>query len=230
MERYVQLEKKGKGAFMRNWKRKLILAAAVLLLITSSAACSQKPKEESSMVSSEISDPTLFAEGTSIGGKNISGKTVEEALKIAREAMEENMKTLEITVKFKDDTVSLSKEDFQVKETLELTLPRLLEERKAEDHKLPYVVDLSESGRKKLEEAAKACLVKGQNASIASFDSSTGVFQFTEEKSGSRADMVTTLKSVRQLLSQKQSGAIQTTFLETKPELTKKYQIGRAHV
>lgn len=161
MERYVQLEKKGKGAFMRNWKRKLILAAAVLLLITSSAACSQKPKEESSMVSSEISDPTLFAEGTSIGGKNISGKTVEEALKIAREAMEENMKTLEITVKFKDDTVSLSKEDFQVKETLELTLPRLLEERKAEDHKLPYVVDLSESGRKKLEEAAKACLVKG---------------------------------------------------------------------
>lgn len=223
MERYVQLEKKGKGAFMRNWKRKLILAAAVLLLITSSAACSQKPKEESSMVSSEISDPTLFAEGTSIGGKNISGKTVEEALKIAREAMEENMKSLEITVKFKDDTVSLSKEDFQVKETLELTLPRLLEERKAEDHKLPYVVDLSESGRKKLEEAAKACLVKGQNASIASFDSSTGVFQFTEEKSGSRADMVTTLKSVRQLLSQKQSGAIQTTFLETKPELTKKY-------
>ncbi len=208
---------------MRNWKRKIITAAALLLLIGGLAACSPKAKEESSAVSSEISDPTLFAEGTSIGGKNISGKTVDEAMEIARTAIEEEMKTLEITVKFKDDTVSLSKEDFQVQETLELTLPRLLEERKAEDHKLPYVADLSESGKKKLEEAAKSCLVKGQNATVTGYDSGTGVFQFSEEKNGSRVDMVTTLKSVRQLLSQKQSGAIQTTFLETKPELTKKY-------
>lgn len=209
---------------MKNWRKAILLAAAALLLLTGFSACSVgKKQEESSAVSSEVSDPTLFAEGTSIGGKDISGKTVPQALEIARDAMEEKLKTMEITVKFRDDTVSLTKADFEVKEVLEQTLPKLLESRKTGDHPLSFVTDLAESGRQKLQAAAKNCYVQGQNATVAGYDSSTGTFQFTEEKNGSRADMVTTLKSVRQLLSQKKGGAVQTAFLETKPELTKKY-------
>ena len=107
---------------MMKYLRKGILLAAVLLLcLLSASACSAgKKQEDSSSASSEVVSPTLFAEGTSIGGKDISGKTVDEALEIARAAIEENMKTMEITVKFRDDTVSLSKGDFQVKEVLEL--------------------------------------------------------------------------------------------------------------
>ena len=203
--------------------RKGILLAAVLLLclLTASACSAEKKEEEPSGVSSEVVTPTVFPEGTSIGGKNISGKTVEEALKISREAIEENIRGLEITVKFRDDTVSLTKSDFQVKEVLELTLPKLLESGKTGELPLSYVTDLSESGKQKLWDAAKDCSVQGKNASIAGFDS--GTFQFTEEQNGSRVDMVTTLKSVRQLLSLKQSGAVQTSFMEIKPELTKKY-------
>ena len=201
----------------------MILAAVLLCLLSASACSAQNKQEESSAVSSEVTSPTAFAEGTKIGGKDISGKTVEEAVEIARAAIEENMKALEITVKFRDDTVSLRKDDFQVKEVLELTLPKLLESRETGDHPLPYVTDLSESGKKKLQDAAKNCSVQGKNATVESFDSSTGTFKFTEEKNGSRVDLVSTLKSVRQLLALKTGGAVQTSFLETKPELTKKY-------
>ena len=210
---------------MMKYLRKGILLAAVLLLcLLSASACSAgKKQEDSSSASSEVVSPTLFAEGTSIGGKDISGKTVDEALEIARAAIEENMKTMEITVKFRDDTVSLSKGDFQVKEVLELVLPKLLESRKTGDHPLPYVTDLSETGKQKLRDAAKDCSVQGKNATVEGYDNSAGTFKFTEEQNGSRVDMVTTLKSIRQLLALKTGGAVQTAFLETKPELTKKY-------
>lgn len=209
---------------MKYWKKILLLAAASLLLTAGFSACAHKePESSSSSLVSELEDLTVFPEGTSIGGKSISGKTVEEALKICQDAIDENLKTLEITVRFKDDTISLTKEDFEVKEVLELTLPKLLESRKADDYELPYVTDLSETGKQKLQEAAQACFAKGQDAAVSGFDTSSGTFIFTDEQKGTRVDMVTTLKSVRQLLSQKHGGAIQAAFLETQPAVTKQY-------
>ncbi len=208
---------------MNYWKKCALLAAA-LLFAAGFAACSPKdPGVESSSVSSETQDLSVFPEGTSVGGKNISGKTVEEALALCQEAMDETLSSMEITVKFKNDTVALTKGDFETKDVLELTLPKLLETRKAEDYELSYVTDLSESGRKKLEDAAKACYVKGENSTISGYDSGSGTFTFTDEKKGSRVDMPTTLKSVRQLLSQKHGGAIQAAFLETQPKVTKEF-------
>lgn len=209
---------------MKYWKRILLVAASSLLLIAGLSACAHKePEASSSTLVSEPEDLTVFPEGTSIGGKSISGKTVEEALKICRDAIDENLKALEITVRFKDDTISLAKGDFQVKEVLELTLPKLLESRKADEYELSYVTDLSEAGKQKLQEAAKACFSKGQDATVSGFDTGSGAFTFTDEKKGSRVDLVTTLKSVRQLLSQKHGGAIQAAFLETQPTVTKQY-------
>ncbi|MCH5353020.1 MAG: VanW family protein [Acutalibacter sp.] len=210
---------------MKVWRKGILLMAVLLLCLLSASACSAEQKqEESSSVSSEITEtPTVFSKGTTIGGKDISGKTAAEALGIARAAIEEKINAMEITVKFRDDTVSLRKDDFQVKEILELTLPKFLESGKTGELPLSYVTDLSESGRKKLQDAAKDCSVQGKNATVESYDSSTGTFKFTDEQNGSRVDMVTTLKSIQQLLSLKTGGAVQTSFLETKPELTKKY-------
>ncbi len=201
------------------------ILAALLLLTTALFACTSYADTGpvSSQVSSQAEDPTLFPEGTSVGGKNISGKTVEEALAICREAVEENMRSMEITVRFKDDTVSLTKTDFETKDVLDLTLAKLLQKRTPGEYELTYVTDLSAQGQQKLRDAAKDCYVKGTNASITGFEPSSGVFTFTDEKKGSQVDMVTTLKSVRQLLSQKHGGAIQAAFVETQPEITKKY-------
>ncbi len=208
---------------MKAWKSILTAAAASLLLITSFSACNREEKPESSAPSSsQTENHTVFPQGTSIGGRDISGKTAREALTAAREALEKEAAALEITVKFKDDTVSLTKDDFTVKDVLELSLPRLLADGKGGELPLSYVTDLSDKGREKLANAAKDCYVPGKDASISGFDTGKGAFVFTDESKGARADMTAILKSVRELLAQKKSGSVQAAFQETNPKVTKK--------
>ena len=87
---------------MRELRKKLWLKLAVgmfsLLLIGGLSACTPQEQEESSEVSSQVEDLSVFPEGATIDGKNIGGKTVEEALEIARNAMEEEVADLGITV------------------------------------------------------------------------------------------------------------------------------------
>ncbi len=206
-----------------NWRRIGAFTAAVLLALTL-GACKGKDAEESSEPEvSTVTNGTVFPEGTEIGGINIGGKTKEEALEIAKGAMEEAVNGLEITVTFKDDTVLLKDGDFTIKDVLELSLPDMLESGKAEKYELPFVADLSPEGESKLTEAAKTCFQEGKDASIEKFDTSAGQFVFTEEQAGSRVDLAATLRNVRQLLAQKHGGAIQAEFVESKPKVTKKY-------
>ena len=138
-----------------NWRRIGAFTAAVLLALTL-GACKGKDAEESSEPEvSTVTNGTVFPEGTEIGGINIGGKTKEEALEIAKGAMEEAVNGLEITVTFKDDTVLLKDGDFTIKDVLELSLPDMLESGKAEKYELPFVADLSPEGESKLTEAAK---------------------------------------------------------------------------
>ncbi len=209
-----------------TWKRAAALAAAALLLSVGMAACKpggEDNAETSSLASSQTSDPTRFPEGATIGGKNIGGKTLSEAQQIARSALEETMSSLEISVKFKDDTVSLKGEDFAAQDILDLVMEDMLESRRADKFDLPFVADLSAAGRQKLDEAAKACYAQAKDAEIASFDSAAGSFVFQDEQTGSRVDMAATLRSVQELLAQKHGGAIQAAFVETQPKVTKKY-------
>ena len=83
----------------KTWMVKWAAGMASLLLLTGLCACSHTNQEEPSSQASQAEDLSLFPEGASIGGKNIAGKTVEEALEIARDAMEEQVGSLEITVK-----------------------------------------------------------------------------------------------------------------------------------
>ena len=205
--------------YRKLWTR-FAAAAAALLLLGGLCACSNQPEESSSMVEQQ-EDLSLFPEGASIGGKSIAGKTVEEALEIARSAVQEAVDGLEITVKFRDDTIVLSGEDFASQDLLELTLPKLLESRQAEDYPLNYVVDLSEAGEQKVLSAAQDCVTQAKNATVTGRDENG--FTFSDEQKGSQVDLVKTLESVRQLLSQKRSGDIQAAFIETEPTLTKAY-------
>lgn len=115
----------------------------------------------------------------------------------------------------------LSGEDFASQDLLELTLPKLLESRQAEDSPLNYVVDLSEAGEQKVLSAAQDCVTQAKNATVTGRDENG--FTFSDEQKGSQVDLVKTLESVRQLLSQKRSGDIQAAFIETEPTLTKAY-------
>lgn len=200
------------------WKFAAI--AAALVMLGGLYGCSNQ--EENSSLVSQVEDLNVFPEGATIGGKNIAGKTQEEALEIARGAIEEAVGSLEITVKFRDDTILLSGEDFATQDVLELTMPQFFEEHKGEEYPLNYVIDLSETGKQKLLDAAKACAVQGQDATV-SGRAEDGTFTFTGEQAGSQVDLSKTLESVRQLLSQKHGGDIQAAFLETEPQMTKAY-------
>ena len=207
------------------WKRTAAFCAA-LLIAAALGACSQQEKEldgDVSQMTSSAGDPNLFPEGASIGGKNIGGKTVEEALEVAKDALDEVLESMEISVKFKDDTISLKGPDFATQDVLDLVLPEMLKTRSAEKYELPFVTDLSDQGKQKLQEAAKACHVQAKDAAIDKYNTDAGEFVFSEEQKGSRVDMTATLQSVRQLLAQKHGGAIQATFVETVPKVTKKY-------
>lgn len=209
---------------MKHWKKGILLAAALgLALGLTACKKTEAPAPESSGLISEAAplsvSADVFAPGTTVGGKDLSGKTLAEGLSICRAAVDEAVGGLEITVKFKDDTVSLTKEDFQAKDVLDLTLQKLLASGKADKLELSYVTDLSDAGKRKLQEAAKTCTVPGKNATVSGF--TDGGFTFTDEQKGSRVDLSATLRSVTQLLSQKQSGAVQASFIEIQPETTK---------
>lgn len=210
------------GKSMKHfWKYAVVAGAASLLLITGLGACSKPEEDTSSLLSSAAEDASLFPAGTTMGGRNIGGKTLDEALDISKKALEEAVDSLEISVKFKDDTILLQKGDFVIQDVLEKELPKLLENRSPQEYALPYVADLSPSGRQKLEDAAKTCYVEAKDATVESYNGEK--FSFTQEQAGVRVDMAATLKSVRQLLSQKHDGDIQAAFLETKPKLTQSY-------
>ena len=126
----------------KSMMMKLGICFAALLLVGGLCACSQQGGQDSSLTS-EVEDLSVFPEGASIGGKNIAGKTVDEATTIARDAIAEQVDAIEITVKFKDDTIVLTGDDFATQDVLDLTLPKLLESRLAEDTPLNFVMDLS---------------------------------------------------------------------------------------
>lgn len=210
-------------------KKKLICAAAAvgaaLVLTAGLSGCSLQPQEESSAVSSqpEEEDPSRFVSGTMLGDTDISGMTVEEALEAGRAAIAEEVSDIEITVKFKDDTIALTEDDFQTKDVLELTLEKYLAVREPASYDLSYVMDLSPAGEEKLQTAAAACYTPGKNSTVEKLDPDTQTFVFTQEEKGTRADMVKTMDSLQPLLSQKKSGDVQAAFLETSPTMTKEY-------
>ena len=209
-----------------RWKRSAALDAAAKVQALGKSACKSAEEDGSSLSSTAVSqtdDPSRFPEGATIGGKNVGGKTVSEAQEIARAALDESMASLEISVKFKDDTISLRGEDFDTQDILDLVVPDMLASRKADKFELPFVTDLSEAGRKKLDDAAQQCYTQAKDAEIASFDGNSGEFTFQDEQTGSRVDMAATLRNVRELLAQKHGGAIQAAFVETKPKITKQY-------
>lgn len=194
--------------------KSLLLLAAVVLMLTGCRAAG----EPSSEVPAETL-PAVFAEGTMMAGKDISAKTLEEALQIGRETIKNQVDKLEISVKFKDDTIVLTKDDFLYKEILAITLPKLLPDTQAMEIPLEYVVDLSDTGRQKIIDAAGACYIKPQNATVEGF--SGDGFQFTDEIKGQKADVDKALKSIRQLLGRRQGGALQAEFMEVTPAVTK---------
>lgn len=204
------------------WKKGMLLVLALVLVLAFAAcqkgetASSEDPAQ--SLLSQEDRTKT-FPQGVTVGGQSLAGKTFNEGLDLCRASISDAVSKLSITVAFGEKSVTLSGSDFTAKDVMDRLLAGALSSGEAQSLELSYVTDLSESGRQKLNEAAKGAIVQGKNASVAGFDGDG--FVFTEEKKGSRVDMTATLASIEALLAAKKSGSVQASMIDVTPETTK---------
>lgn len=191
----------------------LILGVALFMF-----ACMDKSPESPV---SKPKDLTVFPQGTTISGENISGKTVDEALEAGKAYLDTVKEKTEISIKFGDDNVMLKGNDFETSDILEQQIPELLAAGQAGEYDISYVIDLSKEGKEKIFAAAKTTYKAGKNATVEKYDSDSGSFVFTDGEKGSRADINKTFKSIRQMLSQKTGGNLQAQFMEVLPKTSK---------
>ncbi len=205
-----------------NWKKGLLLALAAAMVLTF-AACQQASAEAgedpAQQLLSQSERNKTFPEGMTVAGKSLAGKTFNEGLDLCRASISDAVSKLNIVVNFRENAVALTGSDFTAKDVMDRVLAKALTDGKAQQLELNYVTDLSETGRKKLTDAANACVVPGKNASVAGFDDNG--FVFTQEQKGARVDLNATLEGVGQLLAAKQSGTLQASMIEITPETTR---------
>lgn len=198
----------------------ILFLVLVLLLFTS---CDGQDLEEMPSGSTPAPQESVFPDGASIGGADISGMTVEEAISIAKSEMARECREIKIIADFGDDNIQLQGDDFTFTSSLESSVPGYLQTQQAVDFPMPYSAELSPAGKEKLEAALETCQTEGKDATIESFNISTGEFTFVPEEKGKRVNMEKLLKDVNSLLENGQGGTVKAEFIETEPALTEEY-------
>ncbi len=197
---------------------RVVLAIIVILAVAGVLfACMD---ENSNSLSSMLkSDNTVFPEGTTLSGENISGMSADEAIVVGHAYLDKVKNNLEINIKFNTDTVVLKGDDFSSNDILERQVPTMLSGGVSGAQDISYVLDLAPAGKEKIIAAAKTSYIAGKNATVDSYDAENDKFIFKDGEKGSRADIDSTLKNVRQMLSQKMGGNLQAAFMEITPKM-----------
>lgn len=202
-ERTIMAKYKGKKA----GKIALVLMVAAMLFLLS--ACTGKEKEA----------PTVFKEGATFQGQDLEGKTAEETIGFIKSYIDSEVSKIKISVKFGEETLDLQKEDFECKEMLDVTVKKMIAESFKGDIPVSYVLDLSETGRKKVVASSNGSYIAPQDATVSGFEGEE--FQFSEEIIGRRANTAKVLENVENLVKQKKSGDLQCEFEELLPKVKK---------
>lgn len=189
---------------------KVVLIIMSLMVLFSVSACGESKEKEPA---------TIFEEGAVFQGQDMTGKTAEESIKVIKTYIENEVEKIKISIKFGEETLVLGKEDFQCKDILDTTVKNMILEEFTGDIPFSYVLDLSESGKDKIISAANAAYIAPSDATLVGFEGDG--FQFSEEITGRRADTVSVIENVRNLLKQKKSGDLQCEFQELLPKVKK---------
>ena len=142
-----------KGDLMYRHKTKKYRAAAVgavlaAVLMLGFAGCDKLPTSSDSAATAaptptpEPEDLTVFAEGTTMDGIDISGMKLAEAEKVCRAAALKPYANINVTVKSGDTEMTAKGSELTVVDTLDITLTRLLKSRKAGDYEMTYCLTL----------------------------------------------------------------------------------------
>ena len=225
-EKAVRIRRRKKGTIVRmgEMKRRKIRIAAVLLagalLAVGFAGCQRtaEPEEESSTVS-VVEDLTVFPEGTKMDNVDISGMKLSEAREACRAEIMKQYENLKVTLVIDKTKIEVSGKDVTIVDTLDITLTRLLKDRKPGSYKISYSLKLQ-----KLEDELQARLdefnVEGQDASVESYDYDKGEFVFKESVDGQKLDLKKTITVVREQFKKGVSGIVEAVMEKTPAKVT----------
>ncbi len=197
--------------------------AAVLML--GFAGCDKLPTSSDSAATAaptptpEPEDLTVFAEGTTMDGIDISGMKLAEAEKVCRAAALKPYANINVTVKSGDTEMTAKGSELTVVDTLDITLTRLLKSRKAGDYEMTYCLTLK-NFENELKQKLGDFVVQAKDATVGSYDFDAGDFMFEDAVNGKKLDVYGTLAAVKAQFLKKTSGEVEAALQETAAKVT----------
>ena len=226
----------------------LIAIGVVIWAVNSSGntSSSENSSSESSLSSASSIKPEnmTYAKGVTIGGIDVSGKTRKEALALLEESQDQLRGTYKVTVTYGEDSMDITEDDLvftfdftQVLKDAMTYSQGLASESSGETAEtsssavasgkkdFPVEPEISyENVEPKLDEFTKDIEKDPVDATVVSFDSSSGTFSYKDGKNGLKVDHDKLLEDVMAILKGDKVGTVEVPtevveFDKTKAEV-----------
>lgn len=209
------------------------VAAVAMAAIFLFAGCSSS--DSSSDISSQTSEipsnpeDQVLVKGISIGGVDVAGMTKEQALE-AVAADPDALPAYNLTLKLKDKTWNLTEKDMTFQSNAEDAVNQAFDylygdnganytqrvsqlKENPVDYEVKYTLDYTKLNEK-LKALTEEMNVKPVDATVSSFDSSTGTFQFKDGKNGLAVEEEKLYADVKAALEQSPTATVEVPYKE----------------
>ena len=207
----------------------IAMAAIFLFAGCSSSDSSSDISSQTSEIPSNPEDQVL-AKGISIGGVDVAGMTKEQALE-AVTAAQDARPAYHLTLRnLKDKTWNLTEKDMAFQSNAEDAVNQAFDylygdnganytqrvsrlKENPVDYEIKYTLDYTKLNEK-LKALTEEMNVKPVDATVSSFDSSTGTFQFKDGKNGLAVEEKSYMLNVKATLGQSPTATVEVPYKE----------------
>lgn len=200
-----------------------------------SSPSSSTTSSESSQSSESTPEESKMASGVTIDGIDVSGKTEEEALTLLENSVDTLKGNREVKVTYQDQAVTITQEDMTftfdftdaIKEAMDYSEANSSATAKKD---FPVEPEISyENVETKLDEFTAGIEKDPVDATVVSFNSSTGEFEYADGKNGVKVDHDKLYQDVVALLQKSENGTVEVPtevveFDKTKAEVASHMQ------
>lgn len=200
-----------------------------------SSPSSSTTSSESSQSSESTPEESKMASGVTIDGIDVSGKTEEEALTLLENSVDTLKGNREVKVTYQDQAITITQEDMTftfdftdaIKEAMDYSEANSSATAKKD---FPVEPEISyENVETKLDEFTAGIEKDPVDATVVSFNSSTGEFEYADGKNGIKVDHDKLYQDVVALLEKSENGTVEVPtevveFDKTKAEVASHMQ------
>jgi hypothetical protein len=161
-----------------------------------------------------------FANGVTVDGIDLSGKTMEQAKDALADTEKQKTSGYRFELKYQDQTFTVSDQDFKVTCNTDEVLGEALQATTAENFSLSTTVDQS-SLKTALENAVAPLNKEAKDAQAKSFDSSSGKVTCDAAQTGVQVQNDQVLQDVQKILDEgNKTGSVTLTVKTVEPQVT----------